>query len=202
MLLSSCYKATEPEAFSHAVQLRVTWGCTCRTACIECHRQREQHFPGCSQLYGPFIKICLCVCVCTGMCVCGRKRVKTKEWEGVRDQEWERLQQLNQWVNVFVVYSGLQRQYPPIRWATEAFPWANNPIFHTEFFVWHQIVALRLWSKVCFTLSFLRLEFIDLPLKLPLCVFLFLRTTRPSSMPERTTPCTHFWAWPLPLAPR
>lgn len=42
------------------------------------------------------------VCVHTGMCVCGRVRRETKEWEGVRDQEWETRQLNSKWVNVLV----------------------------------------------------------------------------------------------------
>lgn len=88
--VSRCQFAPIRKTFSlgalrcHTVQLMDgwKWSCTCGMGCIECHRQRQQHFPGYLQLF-----VCVPVCVCVG-----EKWGKTKEWEGVRGQEWERLQ--------------------------------------------------------------------------------------------------------------
>ena len=159
----------------------------------------------------PFIKIC--VCVYRYVCVWEPKEWKQrneKEW-GIRNERDSR--QLNsKLVNVFaclpwVTFSktipSYQNQYGGL-----SLDKYHNPDWFSQRVLHALPPRLSPWGpdprpashyhSPGWTSSTHRCSF----LKTSLRVFLCLRTTRPSSMPERITPCMRFWVWPLPRAPR
>lgn len=126
----------------------------------------------------------------TCSCLCGRE---TRENKGTRRSEGARMTDCSKWMNVGLFTLGyilkdntllsdwLPRPVPGQITQPHLFLTKSSPCGIAA-----QIVALRLWSKACFTLSFLRLEFrfrrahpvIDLHLKF-VCVFPPLSLSQP-----------------------